>query len=329
LPGAVESGTSSWYQAPVHIPDGFLSPAVAASTFAVAAGSLALALRAERREAVPMPAGVVGAVAAFVFAAQMVNVPVAAGTSGHLVGSMLATVLLGPWRALIAMAAVLLVQAAFFQDGGITALGANFISMGLCGCLVGYVAGRIVARAGTRSVVAAAVAGAFVATLCSAVLVACWLAASGLYPLRGIVVALLAAHVPIGMLEAALTGAVLVPVLRWRPDAAIGLDAGATRRGGAALALGAGIAAVAVVVALAPFASELPDGFTRVTQGIGFVEGTHSLWSSPLADYEVAGLPTGSLSSIVAGLAGVAAVAVTAWGFARVRGRQSSAAPSK
>jgi len=315
----------------VHIPDGFLSPPVAAATFAAAAGSLALALRAERREPAPMPSGVVGAVAAFVFAAQMVNVPVAAGTSGHLVGSMLATVLLGPWRALIALASVLLVQAAFFQDGGITALGANFLDMGVCGCLVGYLAGRLAARGGSdpRRILVGATAGAFAATLCSAVLAACWLAASGLYPLRGILVALLLSHVAIGALEAALTAAVLVTVLGFRPDFAVGLDGGSTRRAGAALTLGAGLTALAIVVAVAPFASDLPDGFTRATHSLGLTERALSLWRSPLAEYEVAGLSASFASTLLAGLAGVLAVAGTAWGLTRARGSRSDASPSK
>ena len=141
----------------MHIPDGFLSARVAAATFAVAAAGIASALRAERREVAPMPAGILGSVAAFLFAAQMVNVPVAPGTSGHLVGATLAAVLLGPWRALLAIAAVLAVQALLFQDGGILAYGANLVDMGLAGCFVGYARSRVAcaprasARAGSRS----------------------------------------------------------------------------------------------------------------------------------------------------------------------------------
>jgi len=130
----------------MHIPDGFLSPGVAATAWVVAAGGVAAALRAERREAAPMPAGILGSVAAFIFAAQMINVPVAAGTSGHIVGATLAAVLLGPWRALLAIAAVLAVQALLFQDGGILAYGANLADMGLSGCFVGYAIARVVGR---------------------------------------------------------------------------------------------------------------------------------------------------------------------------------------
>src|SRR3990172_596206 len=105
----------------MHIPDGFLSAPVAASTWTAAAGSLAWALRSEKRLADHAPAGTLGALAAFVFAGQLVNVPVLPGTSGHLVGGTLAAAIVGPWRAFVVMAVVLAVQALLFHDGGITA----------------------------------------------------------------------------------------------------------------------------------------------------------------------------------------------------------------
>ena len=167
-----------------------------------------------------MPAGMLGATAAFVFAAQMINMPVAPGISGHLVGAALAAVLLGPWRAVIVMAVVLAVQALLFQDGGITALGANTLDMGVAASLTGYAVAPLSSRwrATLRARVVGGVLGAFAATLVSAVLTALWLGLSGLYPLVPVVQLLLVTHVAIGLLEAALTGAVLATVVRWRPD---------------------------------------------------------------------------------------------------------------
>ena len=111
-----------------------------------------------------------GAAAAFVFAAQMINVPVAPGTSGHLVGAALAAVLLGPWRGLIVMAVVLAVQALLFQDGGISALGANITDMGIGGRAVGLRRGGIRHERGRspRGYVVGGALGAFAATLVSA-----------------------------------------------------------------------------------------------------------------------------------------------------------------
>jgi cobalt/nickel transport system permease protein len=303
----------------MHIPDGFLSPGVAAATWAVAGASLALALRAERRDPAPMPAGILGSVAAFLFAAQMVNIPVAPGTSGHLVGAMLAAVLLGPWRAMLALAAVLGVQALLFQDGGITAFGANFIDMGLAGCVVGYAVAHLASRRirGPRGVAVGAMLGAFAATVCGAALVAAWLSLSGLYPLRGILPVMLVTHVAIGLLEAALTGAILVTLLKWRPDLAPGIGAGSAER--RPVALGIGILGVALAVAafVAPFASSLPDGLDRTAQTLGFEGRARALWPAPMPDY---GLPWSGLAVVapaVTGLAGTLAVAVLAWTISR------------
>jgi len=263
----------------MHIPDGFLSPGVAATTWVVAATGVAAALRVERREQALMPAGILGSVAAFIFAAQMVNVPVAAGTSGHLVGSTLAAVLLGPWRALLAIAAVLAVQALLFQDGGILAYGANLADMGISGCFVGYAIARVVGRfvSGPRGIAAGAVLGAFAATVSGAVGVSIWLSLSGLYPLSGILPVMLVTHVAIGLLEAALTGAILVTLLRWRPDLVAGLDASVAGRRPAVLALGLLGAALAVAAFLAPFASALPDGLEKTAETLGFASRARAL----------------------------------------------------
>src|SRR5512137_2140935 len=129
----------------MHIPDGFLTAGVTGITWAGAGLGVAAALRAEKSDPNPMPAGILGATAAFVFAAQMINLPVAPGVSGHLVGATLAAVLLGPWRAVIVMAVVLTVQALLFQDGGVTALGANMTDMGLAGTLSGYAVAALTA----------------------------------------------------------------------------------------------------------------------------------------------------------------------------------------
>jgi len=134
----------------MHVPDGFLSAGVAASSWAAGASCLAWALRAERSEPEGTPAGTLGALAAFTFAAQLVNVPLLPGTSGHLVGGTLAAAIVGPWRGLLVMAVVLAVQALLFQDGGITAYGANLLAMGAAGALGGYAVSALVARLATN-----------------------------------------------------------------------------------------------------------------------------------------------------------------------------------
>ncbi len=294
----------------MHLPDGFLAPGVAATTWLIAGGAIAAALRADRRDPDPMPAGVAGSVAAVVFAAQAVNIPVAAGISGHLIGSMLATVLLGPWRAMLAIATVLGAQALIVQDGGITAFGANFIDMGASGCLVGFAVAYPMARAvrGRRGIAAGAVVGAFFATIAGAALTAVWLAWSGLYPLSGILPVMIVTHVPIGLLEAAATGAIVVTLLRVRPDLASGMrtEIGAPRP----LAVGTGMfgAALAVAILLTPFSSRRPDGLQAAAATLGFAHRARVLFHVP-------GLA--SAAPAVACAAGTAVTAALAWVLTR------------
>jgi cobalt/nickel transport system permease protein len=310
----------------MHIPDGFLSAPVAASTWTAAAGSLAWALRSEKRLVDHAPAGTLGALAAFVFAGQLVNVPVLPGTSGHLVGGTLAAAIVGPWRGLVVMAVVLAVQALLFQDGGITAFGANLLAMGGAGALGGYAVAALVARLwpGVRGLVAGSVIGAFVATLVGAGFIALVLAASGLYPAPLVLPLLLSLHVPIALVEAALTGAILGTVVRWRPDIVRGLQGARTGR---APALGLLVVALAVAAFAAPFASPLPDALESVAERLGFAGAARGLWPAPAPDYVLPWLAVGHASTALAGLAGSLAAAVLAWALTRRLGTTRAAGP--
>src|SRR5512147_218372 len=130
----------------MHIPDGFLDAKTALATGALAAAGLGLALRDARRSLPPRKVPLMGLSAAFIFAAQMLNFPVAGGTSGHLVGAVLASVLLGPSAAIVVMTAVLLIQCLLFADGGLLALGANLFNMAIVAVLGGHAVYRAVRR---------------------------------------------------------------------------------------------------------------------------------------------------------------------------------------
>ena len=310
----------------MHIPDGFLSAPVAAATWTGAALSLAWALRAQRRPADVAPAGTLGALAAFVFAGQLVNLPVLPGTSGHLVGGTLAAVIVGPRHGLVVMAVVLAVQALLFQDGGITAFGANLLAMGVAGAVGGHGVAALVARAcpGVRGLVAGPVVGAFVATLIGAGFIALALAASGLYPAGAALPVMLSFHVPIALLEAALTGTVLATVVRWRPDIVRGLQGA---RSGAASALGMLVVALAVAAFASPFASPDPDALESVAERLGFAGAARGLWPAPAPDYALPWLAAGRVAAAVAGLVGAVVAAGLAWGLTRRLGATRGAEP--
>jgi cobalt/nickel transport system permease protein len=320
-PGAVSGENRG-----VHVPDGFLSAPVAASTWAGAVGTLAWALRAERRLPERAPAGTLGALAAFVFAGQLVNLPVLPGTSGHLVGGTLAAAIVGPWRGLIVMAVVLAVQALLFQDGGITTFGANLLAMGFAGAVGGYAVTALVARLrpGVRGLVAGSVIGAFVAMLAGAGFVALALAASGLYPAAIVLPVMLSLHVPIALVEAALTGAILATVVRWRPDIVRGLQAA---RSGAAPAVGLLVVALAIAAFAAPFASPLPDALEAVAHRLGFAAAARGLWPAPAPDYALPWLAAGRASAAITGLVGSLVAAALAWAVTRRLGTARAAEP--
>ncbi len=207
----------------MHVPDGFLDAPTSVATGLVAAGTVALALRGARRELDERTAPLAGLTAAFVFAVQMMNFPVGAGTSGHLIGGALTAVLVGPWTAVLCMTVVLVVQAVLFADGGLTALGTNITLMGLVAVALGYGVSRLLVRLLPRTrtgVLAGAGVGAFLSVPAAA------LAFVGLFAVGGVADVSLGAvaatmggiHLLIGLGEAAITVAVLSAVLTVRPD---------------------------------------------------------------------------------------------------------------
>jgi cobalt/nickel transport system permease protein len=205
----------------MHVPDGFLSPEVAAACAVPAVAAVGYGLHRASRDLDERRVPLLGVTAAFVFAAQMLNFPVAGGTSGHFLGAALAAVLLGPWLAAVVLSVVLLVQAFVFADGGITALGANVLNMGVIGGLVVgglMVAARRVLPEGRAATLAVAGAGAWLAVVAGAVACSVELALSGTVPLATVLPPMLGVHVLIGAGEAVITVAAVSAVLTTRPD---------------------------------------------------------------------------------------------------------------
>ena len=209
----------------MHVPDGFLDAPTSVATGVVGVAAVAVALAGSRRELTDRTAPMAGLVATFVFATQMVNFPVGAGTSGHLLGGALATVLVGPWTGLLCMSVVLLVQSLLFADGGITALGTNVVLMGVISVAVAWLVVRAllwVLPSRLSSVGIAAAAAALLSVPVTA------LGFVGLYALGGqapipldtLVTAMLGWHVLIGIGEAVITFVVVGAVLGVRPDLA-------------------------------------------------------------------------------------------------------------
>jgi cobalt/nickel transport system permease protein len=207
----------------MHVPDGFLDAPTSVATAGVAAAAVAVALRGSRRELDERTTPMAGLVAAFVFAAQMLNFPVGAGTSGHLLGGALAAVLVGPWTAVLCVSVVLIVQALLFADGGITALGTNVTLMAVVAVVTGWLVFRGVQRVlpdTIRWVAPAAAVGAFVSVPVAAAAFTALYAVGGTAPIPvdGLLTAMLGWHTVIGLGEAAITGLTVGSVVAVRPD---------------------------------------------------------------------------------------------------------------
>lgn len=207
----------------MHVPDGFLDAPTSVVTGAVAAAGVGIALRKARAELDDRTAPMAGLVAAFVFAGQMINFPVGAGTSGHLLGGALAAVLVGPWTGALCISVVLLVQGLFMADGGLTALGTNITLMALVGCFVGYAVFRLVLAVLPRklgSVPVAAALGALVSVPATAAVFTLLFAIGGTADVAvgKVLAAMVGWHTVIGIGEAVVTGLVVSAVVASRPD---------------------------------------------------------------------------------------------------------------
>lgn len=205
--------------AKIHIPDGFLDVKTWASLDVAAVGGLAFAFQKVKKEIDEDKVPLLGVAAAFIFAAQMLNFPVVGGTSGHLMGGLLAAVLLGPWAGSIVVTAVLLVQCLIFQDGGLTALGANVFNMAIVGSIGAYYIYLLLAKLlGERGFMVSVAMAAWSSVFLASVACALELVISGTVPFQIVLPAMAGIHALIGVGEALITVAVVSSVKLTRPD---------------------------------------------------------------------------------------------------------------
>lgn len=259
----------------MHAPDGLFSMPVnivfAAVVGLVLAGSLANLLRRSDHRLAPT----MGVMAAFIFAAQMVNFPIASGTTGHLLGGTLAAILLGPWAGAVVMAVVVIFQATL-GDGGVTALGPNIFNMGVVGSCLAYFVYRLAAgqaAAQPGRVVAAAFFASWLAVVLASVFVSIQLAVSGTASLSRTFTVMVVTHMAIGVGEAMITAGVVAFLLKTRPDLIHDRHLrpiGASRR----LVLGGALGVSLVVggaLSLLPMLWDHPDGLESVGMARGFL----------------------------------------------------------
>jgi cobalt/nickel transport system permease protein len=345
----------------MHVPDGFINAPVSAAAGVVAAGAVAVSLRGARRELDERTAPLAGLVAAFIFAVQMLNFPVAAGTSGHLLGGALAAILVGPYTGVLCVSVVLLMQGVLFADGGLTALGVNVTDMAITTTVVAYLVFRGLVKVlprGRRSITVASFVAALLSVPAAAVVFTLIYAIGGTtdVSIGKVATAMVGVHVLIGIGEAVITALTVGAVVAVRPDLVYGArglhrplklrvagelvdapaaaPAPAAARGSHRKVWITGLVTSLVLAGFVSFyASANPDGLEKVAHDKGIDKKTekHASDGSPLAGYGVKDVGDARLSGGLAGVTGVGVTVVAGSGIFWVlrRRRTADTSPSQ
>jgi len=307
-------------QQAMHTPDGLLSLPIVILMWVISAATLWYATRKVDFRSKKMP--ILAMVAAFVFAAQMFNFPIAGGTSGHLLGGALIAIVFGPWEAVIAMASVIAIQGLVFQDGGLLAMGANIFNMGIATSMVGY-GGYLFLKRFLKSSHAALFISAWLSVVVAATFASIELWLSGAVPLGVVVPTMVGVHSLIGIGE----GIISVAAYSVLVKGVVAIDADkdeivpADKRWG-----WYGLAMIVFALAFAPFASTYPDGLEAFADKTGLSKLARPAPYHIFPDYTVVGLH-GAVSTIAAGVIGVILVfgALFAVYYTHARLRQNGA----
>ena len=289
----------------LHIPDGFLTILVSIIFWVATISIVGFAISKTNQSLGEKQIPLMGVMAAFIFAAQMLNFPVAGGTSGHFLGGALASIVLGPWAGILVMTAVVGVQALLFQDGGLLVMGANIFNMGILTAVIGFGLYRMVIyRKKTTRLVMAGV-GAWIATMAAALFTSIQLWLSGTTRLEIVIPAMLGVHALIGIGEALITIAALTFIAQTRPDL---VGSGKSSADGGRGWIIAGVLVSLLAILISPIASGNPDGLERIAGDLGFLETEVSAPFQILPNYSIPFLGGTNISTILAGIVGMIVV---------------------
>ena len=308
----------------MHIPDGFLSVFVSIILWIISAITVGYALRRVSADLGERQVPLMGVLAAAIFAGQMLNFTVIGGTSGHLMGAALATILLGPWAAILVMTCVVAVQALIFQDGGLLALGSNIFNMGIIGVAVAYMAYNTLRRLiGNHrwGLLLSGFIAAWLSIEIAALGVALQLALSNTSPANIAIPTMAGIHALIGIGEGLITVGALAFLVSTRPDL---LKGGEGRLAGGKLVTVAGLLLALLLAIASPLASAHPDGLEWVAEQQNFLDRAQNPLFNLIPDYVFPGISNEALATIAAGVLGTLLVFGAALGIAFARRRRTS-----
>jgi len=286
----------------LHIPDGFLSLTVSIIFWIFTVIIIAIAVNFGQKSLKQKQIPLMGIMAAFIFAAQMINFPVAGGTSGHLLGGALAAIILGPWAGMLVMTCVVGLQALLFQDGGLLVMGANIFNMGLLTSLIGFGLYAITYKLNDKAQAGVIGFAAWLSVMASALATAVQIWLSGTSPARIIFPAMLSIHALIGIGEALISVSAYSFIKQVRPDLLkMQTHQNTSNTGwiivGSLISLG--------VVLLSPFASTRPDGLEKVATELNFIYLAQEHPFKIFSDYLIPSMGESIISTILTGILGI------------------------
>jgi cobalt/nickel transport system permease protein len=308
----------------MHIPDGFLSVPVSIILWIVSIIVIGYALKRVTADLGERQVPLMGVMAAAIFAGQMLNFAVAGGTSGHLIGAAIATILLGPWAAILVLTCVVSIQALIFQDGGMLVLGANIFNMAIIAVTVSYMVYRSVqtlAKGQSLGILIGGFAAAWLSVEVAALATALELVISGTSPANIAIPAMGGIHALIGIGEGLITVGALAFIYATRRDL---LKAGESAPVRGKLVWAAGLVLVMFLAIASPLASSHPDGLEWVAEQKGFLESARGPLYKIIPDYLFPGVSNTTLATILAAIIGVLIVYFVALGLAYSRRHKSS-----
>ena len=289
----------------MHIPDGFLSTTVSIIFWIISIIIISYALKRVNQELGERQLPLMGVLAAAIFAGQMLNFTIAGGTSGHLLGAAIATILIGPFPAILVMTSVVSIQALIFQDGGLLALGSNLFNMAVVGVVVSYMVYRTIYRlSGGKSwgIFVGGFAAAWLSIEVAALSCALQLALSGTSPANISVPAMGGIHALIGIGEGLITVGALAFIYSARRDIITHAESSASQ---GKLVWVVGLSIAIGLAVLSPLASTNPDGLESVADQLGFLAKARPPSFIIIPDYIFPGISNQALATIIAGLFGI------------------------
>ena len=311
----------------MHIPDGFLDTKTIVATSILSATGIAIALKRVKANITPREVPLMGLAAAFVFVSQMLNFPVVGGTSGHLIGTVLVAVLLGPSAAILVMSSVLVVQCLLFADGGILSLGANILNMAIVGSVVGYSIYRLIFKFipnNTGRFFAIGIAS-WLSVIVAAMVCVGELGWSNTVAWQVAFPVMINIHMLIGIGEALITILIVTAVQTTRPELLQRISYDHRKADLKVFTAYTILILVALLVFVSPFVSPWPDGLERVASMFGFEQRSiSSMMNAPLSGYQFPGVGSGALATAIAGFIGAIVVFVLSFVLAKKISHRSS-----